>query len=254
MLTNSNALDRRSCLPALAVILALAGGFVITTNGRAQPAPNAAGEANATTVEIGDVDLRKSRVYIPVGKTGLGHEHAVEGRLKCGKLLLSGDASTSFLEFDMPTFAADGDAPRKYVGLNGTTPPATQRAVTANMLGPDVLNVRKYPIARLDQLKVIALPDRSARGLVQYQVDGRLTLHGTSQMVRFTVEAASNDGWVRITGSMKIRQTSFGIKPYSTALGTEHHAEQDGRVPQAPCDAAEHPHRPHRDEKNRHVA
>jgi polyisoprenoid-binding protein YceI len=220
MSANSKFGSRRVRFLALTVLLAvLSGAFVASPRVRAEPAPNSAADAATTTVEVGDVDLRNSRVYIHVGKTGLGHEHAVEGRLKSGKLLLNGDASSSVLQFDMSTFVADGDAARKYIGLSGTTSPATQRAVTANMLGPDVLNARKHPTARLDQFKIVPLPDRSARGLPQYQVDCRLTLHGTSQMVRFIAEAASSDGWARIRGSVAIRQSSFGIKPYSTALG-----------------------------------
>ncbi|MGV2340918.1 MAG UNVERIFIED_CONTAM: hypothetical protein LVR18_45365 [Planctomycetaceae bacterium] len=38
--------------------------------------------------EQGNVDLQASRVYVFVGKTGLGHDHGVEGRLKSGQVTL----------------------------------------------------------------------------------------------------------------------------------------------------------------------
>ena len=67
----------------LIVAATLAIVFAVPSVGRAQ-APNPA--AAATTVyEPGDVFLPGSRVYVFVGKTGFGHEHAVVGQLKQGR-------------------------------------------------------------------------------------------------------------------------------------------------------------------------
>ena len=52
----------------------------------------------------GEIDLRVSRVYILVGKTGLGHEHGIEGRIKSGVLSLGATANAGQIVFDTTTF------------------------------------------------------------------------------------------------------------------------------------------------------
>ena len=95
--------------------------------------------------EVGGVELKTSRVYVFVGKTGLGHEHAVLGMLKAGELHLGREKDAGKLEFDMRSFVADTPDARGYVGLKGETDRATQQKVNSNMLGPDVLNVASFP-------------------------------------------------------------------------------------------------------------
>ena len=72
-----------------ATILALMAAALISVDGAAaavaqtaqlSPAPAAAPPAP------GVVDLATSRVYVFVGKTGLGHSHAVAGLLQAGRL------------------------------------------------------------------------------------------------------------------------------------------------------------------------
>src|SRR6266481_6417029 len=39
----------------------------------------------------GQIDVQKSRVYVYVGKKGLGHVHGVEGQIKSGSINVKGD-------------------------------------------------------------------------------------------------------------------------------------------------------------------
>ena len=89
-------------------------------------------------VEHGDVNLEHSRVYIKVGKVGLGHEHGVIGKLRSGSLKLDGEAPKGTLVFDMSSFDADTPAARKFVGLEGTTDESTRKQVNNNMRGPEL--------------------------------------------------------------------------------------------------------------------
>lgn len=182
-------------------------------------AASAAGTAQSQTLEAGDVYLPSSRVHVSVGKTGFGHEHAVVGRLSHGRLRLDVPQNSGQLVFDMRTFVADTDAARQAIGLEGTTSASTQQQVNANMLGQDVLDVAHFPTAAFSVSAVNRLPQTSARGLTQYQIDGQLTLHGVSQPVQIVAEAEERNQWIHLRGGFTLLQSQFGITPFTKAFG-----------------------------------
>ena len=164
--------------------------------------------------------IRASRVFILVGKTGLGHEHGIEGRIKSGFLTVGATASAGQIVFDTTTFQADTPAARQYVGLEGATDANTQRQVNANMLGPDVLDVQRYPTAAFKVNSILPLrADRTRHALPQYQLEGDFTLHGTTRKVKVVAEATSSTGYLRLRGNFSILQSDYGITPYSKAFG-----------------------------------
>jgi hypothetical protein len=175
-------------------------------------------KADEPSVEPGQVELKTSRVYVFVGKTGLGHEHAVIGALKSGELHLGRDKDAGKLEFDMRSFVADTLPARQYVGLKGETDRATQQKVNSNMLGPDVLNVSSFPTATLD-VASIKKQRELKDGAAEYLLEGEFTLRGVARKIRFTAVDEPKKGWHHLRGRFPIRQTDFGITPFSTALG-----------------------------------
>lgn len=182
----------------------------------------------ADPADSGAADLEKSRVYIFVPKsTALGHDHGVVGRLKSGRLLLDADKDAGELVFDIRTFAADTDEARRYVGLSGSTDAGTRQQVTGNMLGGEVLDVRRYPTAtfKIESSKATGKTDRSGRPL--YELSGEFTLHGVTRSIKVSAVAEPrDDGTLRVRGTLPIRQTRFGMKPFSRALGTIGVADQ----------------------------
>lgn len=174
--------------------------------------------AQPRRAEPGDVDLAKSRVYILVGKTGLGHEHAIEGKLKSGSIRLGAARDAGTIEFDMPRFSADTDEARKYIGLKGSTSASTRQQVNKNMLGPDVLDVKKFPTAKfaIDS----ALEKQTKFGAAVYELKGKFTLHGKTRALTIQAEPEQDGNQWRLTGDFTILQSDFGITPYSAALGT----------------------------------
>ncbi len=166
----------------------------------------------------GDVELKASHVYAFVGKTGLGHEHAIAGNLKSGEVHLGTDQSAGKLEFDLRSFIADTADARRYIGLKGETDRATAQKVTTNMLGPDVLNAGQFPIATFEIASIKKQRDLKD-GAVEYLFDGDFTLHGIARRIRFSAVAEPVKGWHRVRGRFTIRQTDFGITPFTTALG-----------------------------------
>lgn len=170
----------------------------------------------------GDVDVKRSRVYVKVDKTGLGHTHGVEGQFKSGHVELGQDGATQkagAMVFDMTTFVADTAEARRYVGLSGTTDASTARQVTANMTGADVLDVRRFPTAAFEIASIAKAKQQPKEG-TQYVLDGKFTLHGVTHPMQILATAtAEKDGSTRLRGGFYVNQTSFGITPYSKAFG-----------------------------------
>ncbi|MGQ0636507.1 MAG: YceI family protein [Planctomycetaceae bacterium] len=166
-----------------------------------------------------EVNIKASRVYIHVGKVGLGHEHAVVGRIKSGYLRLGADADAGAIVFDLTTFVADTTEAREYVGLQGTTSAATRKEVTTNMLGGDVLDVRKFPTATFAIASAWPVKARSQDGPMWYRLQGDFTLHGVTRPLTLDAEAIEERDGTRLRGSFAVRQTAFGIQPYSKAFG-----------------------------------
>ena len=52
-----------------------------------------------------------------------------------------------------------------------------------------------------------------------FTLDGDLTLHGVTKRVSFPVSVTMTKEQLRATGEGKLKQTDFGMKPYSGGLG-----------------------------------
>jgi polyisoprenoid-binding protein YceI len=63
--------------------------------------------------------------------------------------------------------------------------------------------------------------NRLAQGRCRARIIGDLTLHGVTQKnIWITAEATLDDASLRAQGNFSLKQTDFGIKPYSAAGGT----------------------------------
>ena len=183
-----------------------------------RPAQAAETEAKKA-LSSGQIDPQISRAYIYVGKTGLGHEHAVVGAVRSGSIALGAGKDAGEIVFDMRTFTADTPEARRYIGLNGTTSASTRQQVNANMLGADVLNVARFPTATFKIASATKLSKPNRNGKPQYQLDGKFTLRGVTQPLKVIAEAVDVQDKVHLRGSFAIFQTSFGITPFSKAFG-----------------------------------
>jgi polyisoprenoid-binding protein YceI len=199
-------------LLALAAMIAIWNTRSLAADGRpATPAPN--------EISPGQIDCRASRVFILVGKTGLGHEHGVEGRIKSGFVTLAAQANAGHIVFDTSTFQADTPEARQRVGLEGATDADTQSQVNANMLGSDVLDVRRYPTATFKIHSSLPLRGQRPNAPQQYELVGDFTLHGTTRKLTVLAEAIPMQGRLRLRGEFSILQSEYGITPYSKAFG-----------------------------------
>jgi polyisoprenoid-binding protein YceI len=182
------------------------------------PGPTSAQSARKSGGE-GNVDTEASRIYVFVGKKGFGHEHGVEGKVKEGTIELGKRGSAGKLVFDMASLNADTEAARKYVKLD---PEFDQNKdeINSTMKGKAVLDVEKHPTATFEIDSAQESAKQGEDGAKAYELKGNLTLHGKSKPLTVIAKAAEEkDGRVRLTGDFKIKQSDFGIKPYSAGFG-----------------------------------
>ena len=168
----------------------------------------------------GDIDTELSRVYVFVGKKRLGHEHGMEGMLREGRIRVDSADDPGVIVFDMSSFAADTDAAREYVGLEGVTDEDDQSDVTSTMTGSKVLDVEEFPTATFEISSIEKLDEETEDGHPLYEFAGELTLHGETNEIDFQAATTEQeDGRVRLQGDFDIRQSDYGIKPYSAFFG-----------------------------------
>lgn len=85
-----------------------------------------------------------------------------------------------------------------------------RRQVQERMLGPEVLDVERFPKITFESTKV----ERSGQG--QWRVEGRLSLHGVTRPMIINVRNESE----RYVGTCSLKQREFGIEPISIVGGT----------------------------------
>ena len=90
-------------------------------------------------------------------------------------------------------------------------PPSRRDKVQANMVGPDVLDMTKYPDITFHSTKI------DTGNAARWTVHGDLTLRGQTHPIVFEVVRKDDE---HFTGSAMVRQTVFGITPIKIAGGT----------------------------------
>ena len=216
---------------AVAIIFVFVFVFVFrSTNAVVARPQQTVATANANDVpeelEPSQVSLKKSRVYVFVDKTGFGHQHGIEGRLKSGQVTLGAVESAGEFVFDMTSFDGDSDAARRSVGLEGSTDLSTRRQVNDNMKGATILNVAQYPTATFAIKSATLLDKKSRTGAALYEFAGGFTLRGKQRPLKFEAEVETKDQLLHIRGRFNVLQTEYGITPFRKAFGTIGVADQ----------------------------
>ena len=202
-----------TALIALSLIVIGTAAPAVAQPPQLSPAPAAAPPAP------GDVDLGGSRVYVFVGKKGLGHNHAVSGLLQAGRVVVGAADQAGMLVFDMRSFTADTVEARKALGLPGETDASTQKQVQATMTGPDVLDVARHPTATFQIRSALSSKQQVQGRPPVYELIGAFTLHGVTREVMIPVEVEQRGEWLRLRGMFVIKQTDFGMRPYKKLGG-----------------------------------
>lgn len=212
---------RMTCLLAtvFVVLMAWMSSDKELSGGDANQPQSQSKQTEKKELKPGDIDTEYSRVYVFVDKTGLGHQHAIIGRIQDGALQFA-PQSAGKIVFDMTSFQADTEDARRYLNLPGQTDAGTQREVNQNMLGRDVLDVKHHPTATfaVDSLQLVKA--KAGKDNPQYELSGEFTLHGVSRKLKIIAEGTEEqEGYLHLKGRFALKQTNYGIKPFQKAFG-----------------------------------
>lgn len=213
-------------LRTLALAACILAALVLT--GCAPPIPRPAPPEITVTVPAGAtryaIDQGASTLEIAVYRGGplahLGHNHVIsaphiEGSLwRHPQLAKSGFAlwmAVDSLVVD-DSEARTGAQTWAGAGFDTQISEDARRATRRNMLGPAVLDSAGHPWVLLNSVTLVQ------RG-GQLQVTANLTLRGQTRKITFTAAFSEAGDRLRASGEFSVRQSDFGITPYSVALG-----------------------------------
>jgi polyisoprenoid-binding protein YceI len=147
------------------------------------------------------IDTAHSRLTVHVGKSGMlsafGHEHEIAAPAFSGSV--RGQEAVELLVDARALKVADAEVSD-----------SDRATIQSTMLGPEVLDVARYPEIRFHSTAV----EPAKAG--EWRVRGELTLHGQTHPVVVTVKEAGG----RYSGACAFKQTDFGIKPVSAGGGS----------------------------------
>jgi polyisoprenoid-binding protein YceI len=208
-----------SILLAVVVLVGCAGRPSGTVPAPQAPGPNSAIAVPASARAFA-VDASRTQVTVLVYRAGplarLGHNHAIVSGQESGVIWLGATPAASGFEIHVPvsSFVVDDPEARAAAGAEfpAAVPADARSGTTANMLRAEVLDAEHYP--------EIVVRAQGATGtwqqiIVHAQV--RLKDMRREMDVPVALEVAGNT--VTATGAFPIRQTDFGITPFSVAGG-----------------------------------
>jgi polyisoprenoid-binding protein YceI len=158
--------------------------------------------AHVSPGQVVSIDTARSNLTIRVDKSGLfsafAHNHTIQAPITSGQMDVSKRAvSLTFNSKEMKV-------------LDEGVKESERADIDQTMKSDKVLDVQRFPEIRFVSTAVTAQEGG------RYQVRGDLTLHGVTKPVELPVTFAHD----RYTGSVKLKQTDFGIAPVSIAGGT----------------------------------
>jgi len=167
------------------------------------------------------VDPAASRVVFLVYRVGplaaLGHNHVIRARRFSGDVYINREFNKSAfsLTFPVADFEVDNRKDRVMEGPDFTTRPSTTAIAetTHNMKGPNVLDAKDYRNISVRSVKVSGTREHPV-------VTVRIGLRGAMADMTVPLTVVQNtDQMLSVSGSFIVKQTRFGIVPFSTMGG-----------------------------------
>lgn len=166
------------------------------------------------------IDPERSVAVIYVYRGGklahLGHNHLVMSRNVQGFVSLAEPVSASTVDFFVPVVELIVDDPnhRAMAGEDfaKVLTPQTVQGTRRNMLGARVLDAAAHPfVTGRGRVTGGALPN--------LDLDLALSLHGVTRSFPVAVTVERDGGTLVATGAFPLKQTDFGLVPYSVLGG-----------------------------------
>jgi hypothetical protein len=208
------------CLMAMILISALAGGCERAARAPDLPQVPTAPDAVPVGSVVFDIDSEASEVRILVYRGGalarLGHNHVIRVRNLSGRAWLHRQSQRAGFEMAFPVeqLQVDLASARAQAGaqFSAAVPEADRESTRRNMLGPAVLDAARHPLIRL---RGMAGDDGSMP--MQFRVS--ITLRGVERTVPVSAQVDESGGRLTARGVFELRQTDFGIQPFSVMGG-----------------------------------
>ena len=174
-----------------------------------------AGPVKAQKALIYKIVASESSFWVFVPKTGLlsglAHDHEIGVKSFTGKIVVpEAGAIGGSLELDI-------DA--QSLAVLDKKPSEDDKKKIYNSMHNEVLESAKHPKISFKSASVSNLKHIGGENY-SFTLNGDLTLHGMTKRIAFPVSLTINAAQLRAEGKYTLRQTDFGIKPYSAAGGT----------------------------------
>ncbi len=167
------------------------------------------GKAHTYTIVPGE-----SSFWVFVPKAGLlssfGHDHNIGVKSFSGKVVVP-EAGTGGGSLELEVNAQS-------LVLLDTKPSEEDRKKITNSMHNEVLESAKY---QKISFKSVSISDLKSAGAESYTftLNGDLTLHGVTKRIALPVNAKINAQQLRAGGKYTLKQSDFGIKPFSAVGG-----------------------------------
>lgn len=157
----------------------------------------------------------QSRIEIKTGKAGLlksvAHEHLVHAEQITGSIVFDKTVlAESMIALTVPSASLKLDATK--------VDPKDAREIEETMEGKKVLDVARYPTIQFESRELSG--QETAPHQYALELVGDLSMHGVTRSITVPVTVHITGNTLIGSGATRIKQTDFGIKPYSAALGT----------------------------------
>jgi polyisoprenoid-binding protein YceI len=171
--------------------------------------------AGAYPIDSGASELRLL-VYRAGPLANLGHNHVMVNRRVTGLVQIGTNISSSSFSLKVPVddFVVDESQARSEEGgdFPGEIPEDAKSGTRRNMLSAALLNAAEYPAITVTCTAI----DETAGVLTAYL---KISVAGQEAKVSAPFTLKSDAHQLTATGSIELRQTAIGLKPYSLLRG-----------------------------------
>lgn len=161
-----------------------------------------------------DASMLRFVVY-PAGPLArVGHPHVIGGGEISGRVVVAEPFEHSRLALSIDVATLDVDRPewRAQEGFEAGRPADSIAATRRNMLDTGQLDAERHPDIRIESLSI-------SGPRWQPDVTTRVELAGTARELTVPIALDLDDASLTATGRFVIRQSDFGIEPFSAAGG-----------------------------------
>lgn len=172
--------------------------------------------APATAQLSGKKSSLVALVYKDGAASALAHDHVIRSTNSSGEATWdTSDASACKLSVTIKSKSLVNDEPntRRQYGLEGDLEEDARNEVGQHMRDKGQLDVANYPNITFVSTKV------TSNGGEKYTIEGDFTLHGVTKRISFPATVKIKDNVLVGDAAFDIKQTDYGIEPYSAFLG-----------------------------------